>query len=375
MAEQHTHPPARRRARNARAATGRWDDALLGVAVSAGSVWATVSEAGAVGLWAVTGLAVLEIMRRRGLWSAFADRVLAVPLVPSHLPRPGDLPVILILAWTGWLALPWGISPAAAQSGQSAGVTAPSVSAKPSAASRTSAPRDVYHEVAARAARQERMRIASEVHDAAGHGLAAIAMQAGLALLMFDERPEQARESLEAIRATSTRALADLRAALDTMSPPPESDLHATPPPPATAREAAPQPLAAAGPYGLWTLAETVRAGGLPVDLEVAEPDGPVPAHLGAAVHRVVQESLTNVMRHAGPTRAVVRVAQEPSTSGDLVVEVTDRGWGSTAALPAEGRGMAGMRARVEAAGGRFTAGPREGGGFRVVARFPRPAA
>ncbi|WP_146607957.1 sensor histidine kinase [Spongiactinospora gelatinilytica] len=136
--------------------------------------------------------------------------------------------------------------------------------------------------------------------------------------------------------------------------------------------------LSAAGPYGLWTLAEAVRAGGLPVDLEVAEPDGPVPAHLGAAVHRVVQESLTNVMRHAGPTHAVVRVAQEPSTSrepGVLVVEITDRGRGSTAAVPAEGRGMAGMRARVQAAGGQFTAGPREGGGFRVVARFPRPTA
>ncbi|PZG50318.1 hypothetical protein C1I98_10815, partial [Spongiactinospora gelatinilytica] len=216
MADQHTHPPARRRARHPRAVTGRWDDVLLGVAVSAGSVWATVSEAGAAGLWTVTGLVLLEIARRRGLWSAFADRVLAVPLVPSHLPRPGDLPVILVLAWTGWLALPWGFSPAAAQSGQTAGVTAP---ATPPAAPRTSAPRDVYHEVASRAARQERMRIASEVHDAAGHGLAAIAMQAGLALMMFDEQPEQARASLEAIHATSTRTLADLRAALDTMSP------------------------------------------------------------------------------------------------------------------------------------------------------------
>ncbi|YCK40752.1 sensor histidine kinase [Actinomadura sp. ATCC 39365] len=187
----------------------------------------------------------------------------------------------------------------------------------------------------------ERARIAGEVHDAAGHGLAAIAMQAGLALVALDDDPEQARASLRAIRETSTTALAQLRAALDGIDPP-----------------AADLPGLIAG----------VRAAGLPVDVEPADPA--VPAHLRAAVYRVVRESLTNVLRHAGPTRASVRLADGPCA---FVLEVADRGAGWNGA--AEGRGLAGMRAHVTEAGGRLTAGPREGGGFQVTARFPRSEA
>ncbi|MGW2154495.1 histidine kinase [Nonomuraea sp. NPDC001699] len=187
----------------------------------------------------------------------------------------------------------------------------------------------------------ERARIAGEVHDAAGHGLAAIAMQAGLALVALDDDPEQARASLRAIRETSTTALAHLRAALDGIDPP-----------------AADLPGLIAG----------VRAAGLPVDVEPADPA--VPAHLKGAVYRVVRESLTNVLRHAGPTRASVRLAHDPRA---FVLEVADRGAGWNGAD--EGRGLAGMRAHVTEAGGRFTAGPREGGGFQVTARFPRPTA
>ncbi|MDF5751918.1 histidine kinase [Spongiactinospora sp. TRM90649] len=331
------------------------DDAALVVAVVLGVVWAVVSGAGGVAGWGVALLATLEVVRRRGVRALFAARGPAVPRMPSHLPRVSDLPVVLVLAWTGWLALPWGLSAPAAQNGQPASLGP--VPAKSPAAPQ--ARRDVYHEVAERAAVRERARIASEVHDVAGHGLAAIAMQAKLALLMLDERPEQARASLEAIRSTSTRALADLRAALDTMAPA--------------------EPRAGAGrdggPYDLRGLVENVRAAGLPVDLEVDERAGAAPAHVAAAVHRIVQESLTNVMRHAGPTRAVVRVAHEPTpdgTPGDLVVDVSDRGVGSAAVRASEGRGMAGMRARARAAGGCFNAGPRDDGGFRVVARFPR---
>ncbi|MEU1728730.1 sensor histidine kinase [Nonomuraea sp. NPDC005692] len=187
----------------------------------------------------------------------------------------------------------------------------------------------------------ERARIAGEVHDAAGHGLAAIAMQAGLALVALDDDPEQARASLRAIRETSTTALAQLRAALDGIDPP-----------------AADLPGLIAG----------VRAAGLPVDVEPADPA--VPAHLRAAVYRVVRESLTNVLRHAGPTRASVRLADGPCA---FVLEVADRGAGWNGA--AEGRGLAGMRAHVTEAGGRLTAGPRVGGGFQVTARFPRSEA
>ncbi|MFB9624409.1 sensor histidine kinase [Nonomuraea helvata] len=187
----------------------------------------------------------------------------------------------------------------------------------------------------------ERARIAGEVHDAAGHGLAAIAMQAGLALVALDDDPEQTRASLRAIRETSTTALTQLRAALDGIDPP-GGDLI--------------------------RLIEGVRAAGLPVDVEPV--DFTVPARLQDTVYRVVRESLTNVLRHAGPTRALVRVGGEP---GQFVLEVADRGAGRPDAP--EGRGLAGMRTRVTEAGGHFAAGPRDGGGFQVIARFPQVSA
>ncbi|SEG85878.1 Histidine kinase [Nonomuraea solani] len=184
----------------------------------------------------------------------------------------------------------------------------------------------------------ERARIAGEVHDAAGHGLAAIALQAGIALVTLDDDPEQARASLRAIKETSTTALQQLRAALDGIDPP-GGDLP--------------------------RLIDGVRAAGLPVDVEPAEPA--VPDHLQGTVYRVVRESLTNVLRHAGPTRALVRVSGDPR---EFVLEVADRGAGWTGAT--EGRGLTGMRAKVTEAGGHFTAGPREGGGFQVIAKFPQ---
>ncbi|MFI6387843.1 sensor histidine kinase [Nonomuraea sp. NPDC050540] len=291
----------------------------------------------------------------------------------SKLPRLSklsDLPAVVVLAWAGWLAVPWsfsGLAQAQAAAAEAAAQTVPHDPARVAAEIRTPpevrAPGVEGHEAApaddpvrpAETVRQagpyktwgmaarrdavamERARIAGEVHDAAGHGLAAIAMQAGLALVTLDENPEQARASLLAIKETSTQALAHLRAALDGIEA--EGDLPG--------------------------LIDGVRAAGLPVDVEPAEPK--VPADLSGAVYKVVRESLTNVLRHAGPTRALVRLSADP---GVYVVEVADRGAGWSGA--AEGRGLTGMRARVRSAGGQFTAGPREGGGFRVIARFPR---
>ncbi|MEV4564691.1 histidine kinase [Nonomuraea sp. NPDC049419] len=185
----------------------------------------------------------------------------------------------------------------------------------------------------------ERARIAGVVHDVAGHGLAAIAMQAGVALVTLDDDPEQARASLLAIKETSTTALAQLRAALDGIDPP-GGDL--------------------AG------LIDGVRTAGLPVDLD--PPRLAVPAHLQDTVYQVVRESLTNVLRHAGPTRALIRASESADA---FVVEVSDRGTGPRTG-DVEGRGLSGMRARVFEAGGHLTTGPREGGGFQVLARFPQ---
>ncbi|MFI7533582.1 sensor histidine kinase [Streptosporangium sp. NPDC049376] len=286
----------------------------------------------------------------------------------SRLGRLRDLPVILTLAWVGWLAIPWPSSgltqarglttgvqdmdaPAAPAVRPAAAGTAWTLAAAPAAppptlvkppspvppcAEEPGAEGDLARLIAG-----ERARIAGEVHDAAGHGLATIAMQAGLALLMFDEHPDQVRESLEAIRATSTRALGQLRSALD---------------------------LVESGPSGhdLSELFAGVRAAGLAVTVEPARPY--VPPQLEDVVYRVVRESLTNVLRHAGPTQAVVRIAHDRD---GLRVEVLDRGSG-TAGTPVEGRGLTGMRARVVRAGGSFEAGPREDGGFHVTAHFPQ---
>ena len=210
---------------------------------------------------------------------------------------------------------------------------------------------------------EERIRVTQEIHDVAGHGFAAVAMQAGVALLVLEERPDQARRSLEAIRETSTRALSELRATLDAFHPPGE----ARPVVASSAVGAAPV-ADEVGLGGLHALIDHVQAGGLPVDLEVDRTGVTLPREVDAAAYRVVQEALTNVLRHAGPTRALVRVTREDD---EVVVEVADRGRGTVQAAPAGGRGLPGMRARVESAGGSLTAGPRDGGGFQVVARLP----
>jgi signal transduction histidine kinase len=193
----------------------------------------------------------------------------------------------------------------------------------------------------ARGADEERLRVAREVHDIAGHGFAVVAMQAGVALTVFDEQPAQARVSLEAIRSASEHALHELQATLDT--------LHA----------------GASTAGDVPDLVERVRAGGLPVALTVTGDPGALGERESATVYRLVQEALTNVLRHAGPTVAEVVVdygAQEVS------VAVRDRGTGG-AAEP--GRGLRGLRQRVEELQGTFTARERPTGGYEVTATFP----
>lgn len=228
------------------------------------------------------------------------------------------------IAWVNWLVVPWSLG------------TVVQV--------RTVAARRLRAELVERGALEERARVAREVHDIAGHGFSLIAMQAGVAMLVLDEDPAQARESLQAIRTTSTEALSDLRAGLSMM--------QAAEPP---------------GLDGLPRLAERVHGAGLPVDLRI-EPMDELPDELDAAAYRVVQESLTNVLRHAGQARALVRIARE---NGGLLVEIADDGAGSTD--HSDGRGLTGMRSRIAALGGTLTAGPGSEGGFRVLARIPVP--
>jgi signal transduction histidine kinase len=221
-----------------------------------------------------------------------------------------------------------------------------------------------------RRADEERLRVARELHDVVSHSIAMINFRAGVALHVIDRRPEEAKAALEAIRQGSTGAMQELRAALGVLRDPGGSPR-------------APGP----GLAQLGELVAGVAGAGRAVEVVVEGDPAELPPAADLAAYRVVQESLTNVVRHAGPAAATVRVAYRPD---QVVVEVTDNGGESASGRRSEpwsrppadgppiptgrvaGRGIAGMRERVAVAGGELDAGPRPGGGFQVTARLPR---
>ncbi|WP_215909752.1 sensor histidine kinase [Streptacidiphilus fuscans] len=292
-------------------------------------------------------LAVFEVARQRPM-SVSAPACAAAAVVSSatiFARVVGDhrATALLALAWTGWSLLPWSLG-ALIHVGN---------------ASRARA----RHDLIARTALEERMRIAGEVHDIAGHGFALITMQAQVALLVFEEQPEQARRSLEAVRDTSSTSLADLRRMLDTFHPRP------APRPAPRAADASASGSDPAGVAGLNELIGQVRAGGLTVRVAV-DGGADLPEPLNSTVYRVVQEALTNVLRHAGPTQAQVTIDRH---EGQVRVRVTDRGIGTPDTVGPPGRGLSGMRRRVEELHGRLEVGPRADGGFEVRAWLPLP--
>lgn len=201
--------------------------------------------------------------------------------------------------------------------------------------------------------RRERDRIARELHDVVAHSLAVIVSQAQGAAYVAGTRPDRAVAALDTIAETGRDALADMRGLVGV--------LRATPAGPAEP----PQP-------GLADLAELVagvRCAGLPVELAATGSPGRLAAATQLAAYRLVQEGLTNTLKHAGPG-ATARVGLT-WTEAELVVEVTDDGAGPVAG-GAGGHGLAGMRERVALAGGTVRAGERAGGGFAVRAALPR---
>jgi len=209
---------------------------------------------------------------------------------------------------------------------------------------------------ARRQADAERLRVAQEVHDVVGHGLAAIMMQADIALHVLPKQPEQAETALIAISRTSRESLDELRATLGAVRR--GDDFDDRSPAPGLAR--------------LDALVDRTRAVGVPVAVKVA---GPLPALLTAlptavdlAAYRIVQESLTNVLRHAGTATASVSLAL---TDDGLQISVVDTGRGGPTQPARHGHGLAGMKERASALGGSLTAGPRPEGGFAVTANLP----
>jgi len=239
-------------------------------------------------------------------------------------------------------------------------------------------------EEARRRASEERLRIARELHDVLAHDISLINVQAGVALHLIDERPEQARTALAAIKQASKDALGELRSVLGVL------------------RQDGDEPRRDPAP-GLEQLDDLVSrsaAAGIPVRTTVEGTPRPVPAGVGLAAYRIAQEALTNVARHAGRATASVRVSYGER---DITVEIADDGrgagrpnstgpgaggsgaggsgaggsgaGGSGAGPPpaarAGGNGIPGMRERAAALGGQLEAGPRREGGFRVLARLP----
>jgi signal transduction histidine kinase len=210
----------------------------------------------------------------------------------------------------------------------------------------------------AQAVTAERLRIARELHDMVAHSIGVIAIQAGAGSRVIGTQPAQARNALAAIEATSRQALAGLR---HTLGAPPGPRPG---PGPAPALDPAP------GLDGLGQLATTAMRAGVRVDVRWRGQRRPLPAVIDQSAFRIIQEAVTNVVRHAGTGCCQVIIDQHDD---EVAIEVLDDGRGG--ADDATGYGIAGMRERAGLLGGRLSAGPRPEGGFTVAARLPLPVA
>jgi signal transduction histidine kinase len=199
------------------------------------------------------------------------------------------------------------------------------------------------------------MRIAREFHDIVGHSIATINVLSGVGVHVMDKRPEEAADALRTIKETSQRALREVRAGLDVLQERDDSEPRAPTP----------------GLAQLDLLVATTTKAGVATRVHISGEARPLPAPVDLAAYRIVQESLTNVIRHAGADSASVSVMYE---DGRVVVEVDDTGrpggnGGRDSA--GSGRGIVGMQERALALGGEFNAGPREDGSFHVRAALP----
>jgi signal transduction histidine kinase len=216
----------------------------------------------------------------------------------------------------------------------------------------------VRAQAAAQTVMAERLRIARELHDIVAHSIGIIAIQAGSGRSVFDASPAEARDALATIEATSRETLSGLRRMMTGLrraepgSGPGQAPLGPAP-----------------GLADIERLAAMTLDAGVQVEVEWLGSREPLPADIDLSAFRIIQEAVTNVVRHAGTDRCLVWIDQQ---DGQLSIEVTDSGRGGSAA--GTGYGITGMRERAALLGGDFSAGPRPSGGFRVAARLPVPA-
>jgi signal transduction histidine kinase len=212
----------------------------------------------------------------------------------------------------------------------------------------------------ARAAATARTRIARELHDVVAHHVSLIAVQAEAAASLLPDRPGAARQSVAIIGDTARQALTELRRLLGVLRGPAEP----------------PQTTPSASLAGLGAVLDQVRGAGLQVDLEIVGTPYPLAPSIDLTAYRIVQEALTNTIRHTAATRAAVTLRYEP---GSIAVQVADSGPQQRGAAmlartaPGSGLGLAGIAERVASCGGNLTVGPTPAGGFALAARLPSP--
>jgi signal transduction histidine kinase len=335
----------------------RWPLTVLALVVTGAAVITAVSSAPppALAVAFVTYLIPLRFPPRdalrllAGVLLVLAAALAVFAVVPHGIYRPGGAgDTVYLLLEDGLLVLAaWAIGSAVRQQRLY------------TAGRREQAEQRAREELAqARRARsEERLQIARELHDVVAHSMSLIAVQAGVANYVVGQHPEEAARALSSIEQTSRGALREMRALLGVLRA--EDGLDPAP-----------------GLAGLDTLAERAGEAGVRVDLEVRGKRPRLSPGLDLAAYRVVQEAITNVIKHAATDRCRVTVAGDDDV---LTVEITDQGRGvpgdgvSAAGVsrPGAGHGIAGMRERVAMYGGEFRAGPGPDRGFQVTARFP----
>ncbi|MBP2324035.1 signal transduction histidine kinase [Kibdelosporangium banguiense] len=203
-----------------------------------------------------------------------------------------------------------------------------------------------------RAVTEERLRIARELHDVIAHSMGLMVVKADVTNHLVDVQPAQAREALRVIEKTGRDALVEMRHMLGVLRAGGSTKVELTPAP---------------GPNGLPELAERAGLAGVRVELETSGVER-LPEGIGLSVYRIVQEALTNVVRHAAPARCRIVVEADGK---EVRIDVTDDGPGSRTLPRRAGHGLIGIRERVMMYGGTFAAGPQPQRGFRLQARLP----
>jgi signal transduction histidine kinase len=333
----HTLPLAARR---------RFPLAVLAASVASGVAFVALDLAPDI-LWVAIPVAVYSVAAYGDRWVALAGLAVAEAGLAVVQLTPGRTGANTWVGNMGFLAAAWLL-------GHFVGVRRLYVL---QLEERTAELEQAREELARRAVTEERLRLARELHDVVAHAMSVIAVQSGVGAHIANTQPKEAAKALMAIEATSRAALEELRRLLGVLrqADGPQGDLAPVP--------------GLADLEGL--LAELAKAG-LAVKLRVNGTRPPLPAGVDLSAFRIVQEALTNVVKHAGSARAQVVIGYGEQ---DVKVEVTDDGRGAVTSVSdgraGTGHGLIGMRERVAAFGGDLEIGPGPDGGFRVAARLP----